>query len=103
MECYSTRPDPDILNCEVKWALGYEQHYMSNTNGGDRIQDVLFKILKKKMMLLKGCKACVRHFGKLSSGQRTGKGQFPFQSLTRTLTENVQTTVLLCSFHMLAG
>ena len=41
------RPDPDILNCEVKWALGREQHYMNNTNGGDRIQDVLFKILKK--------------------------------------------------------
>ena len=40
------RPDPDILNCEVKWALGRERHYMSNTNGGDRIQDVLFKILK---------------------------------------------------------
>ena len=78
---------------------------MNNTNGGDRIQDVLFKIPPKIIiiiiiMLLKGCKPCVRNFGKLSSGQRTGKGQFPFQSLRRTMTENVQTTVLLCSFHM---
>ena len=30
--------------------------------------------------------------GKLSSGHRTGKGQFPFQSLTRVMPKNVQTT-----------
>ena len=31
-------------------------------------------------MLLKGCTQYARQFGKLSSGHRTGKGQFTFQS-----------------------
>ena len=42
-------------------------------------------------------------FGKLSSGHRTGKGQFSFQSQRRAMPKNVQTTVQLCSFHMLEG
>ena len=41
-------------------------------------------------------------FGKLSSGHRTGKGQFSFQSQRREMPKNVQTTVQLCPFHMLA-
>ena len=36
------------------------------------------------MMLLKSCIQYVSKFGKLSSGHRTGKGQFSFQSLRRT-------------------
>ena len=45
----------------------------------------------------------VSKFGKLSSGHRTGKGQFSFQSQRRAMPKNVQITVQLCSFHMLAG
>ena len=41
-------------------------------------------------------------FGKLSSGPRTGKGQFSFQYQRRAMPKNVQTTVQLHSFHMLA-
>ena len=41
-------------------------------------------------------------FGKLSSGHRTGKGWFSLQSQRRAMPKNVQTTVQLCSFHMLA-
>ena len=41
-------------------------------------------------------------FGKLSSGQRTKKGQFSFQSQRRAMTKNAQTTTKLHSFHMLA-
>ena len=37
----------------------------------------------------------------LSSGHRTGKGQFSFQSQRRVMPKNVQTTVQLCLFHML--
>ena len=37
-----------------------------------------------------------------SSSHRTGKGQFSFQSLRKAMPKNVQTTVLLHSFHMLA-
>ena len=41
-------------------------------------------------------------FGKLSSGHRTGKGWFSLQSQRRAMPKNVQTTVQLCSFHILA-
>ena len=40
-------------------------------------------------------------FGKLSSGHRTRKGQFSFQSQRRAMPMNVQTTVQLHLFHML--
>ena len=43
----------------------------------------------------------VSKFGKLSSGHRTGKGQFSFQSQKRAMPKNVQTTIQLRSFHML--
>ena len=53
-------------------------------------------------MLLKCCTHYVSKFGKLSSGHRTGKGQFSFQSQRRAMPKSAQTTVLLRSFHMLA-
>ena len=52
-------------------------------------------------MLWKCCTQFVSKSGKLSSSHRTGKGQFSFQSQRRELPKNVQTTVQLCSFHML--
>ena len=52
-------------------------------------------------MLLKCCTHYVSKFRKLSSGHRTGKGQFSFQSQRRAMPKNVQTTGQLCSFHML--
>ena len=55
----------------------------------------------EKMMLLKCCTQYASQFGKLSSGQRTGKGQFSFQSQRRAMPKNVQTTVQLHSFHIL--
>ena len=39
-----THLEPDILECEVKWALG--SITMNKTSGGDGIPDELFKILK---------------------------------------------------------
>ena len=45
-----------------------------------------------KMMLLKGCTQYVSKFGKVSSGHRTGKGQFSFQSPKRAMPKNGQTT-----------
>ena len=35
-----------------------------------------------------------------SSGHRTGKGQFSFQSQRKTMPKNAQTTAQLHSFHM---
>ena len=40
--------------------------------------------------------------GKLSSDQRTGKGQFSFQSQRKAMPKNAQTTAQLHSSHMLA-
>ena len=51
-------------------------------------------------MLLKCCIHCIRKFGKLSSGHRTGNGQFSFQSQRRAMPKNAQTTPQLHSFHM---
>ena len=39
-----THPEPDILECEVKWALG--SITMNKTSGGDGIPVELFQILK---------------------------------------------------------
>ena len=39
-----THVEPDILECEVKWALG--SITMNKANGGDRIPIELFQILK---------------------------------------------------------
>jgi len=54
------------------------------------------------MMLLKCCTQYAGKFGKLSSGHRTGKGQFAFQSQRRAMPKNAQTTTQLHSTHTLA-
>ena len=41
-------------------------------------------------------------FGKLSSGHKTGKGHFSFQSQRKTISKNIQTTSQLHSSHILA-
>ena len=67
--------EPDILECEVKWAL--EGITMNKASGGDGIPVELFQILKDDAV--KCCTQYASKFGKLSSGHRTGKGQFSFQ------------------------
>ena len=39
-----THPEPDILECEVKWALG--SITMNKASAGDEIPAELFQILK---------------------------------------------------------
>ena len=53
-------------------------------------------------MLWKCCIQYARKFGELSSGHRTGKGQFSFQSQRKAMPKNAQTTAQLHSSHMLA-
>ena len=55
-----------------------------------------------KMMLWKCCIQYASKFGKLSSGHRTGKGQFSFQSQRKAMPKNVHTTTQLHSSHMVA-
>ena len=52
-------------------------------------------------MPLKRCTQYASKFGKLSSGHRTGKGQFSFQSQRKAIQKNVQTTAQLHSSHTL--
>ena len=88
---------PDILGCEVKWALG--SIATNKASGGDGIPAELFQILKDDAV--KCCTQYASKFGKLSSGHRTGKGQFSFQSQRKAMPKNAQTTTQLHSFHML--
>ena len=53
-------------------------------------------------MLWKCCTQYASKFGKISSGHRTGKGQFSFQSQRKAMPKNVQTTTQLHSSHTLA-
>ena len=54
-----------------------------------------------KMMLWKCCTQYASKFGKLSSGHRTRRGQFSFQSQRKAMPKNAQTTAQLHSSHML--
>ena len=80
--------EPDILKCEVKWALG--NITMDKVSGGDEIPAELFQILKDETV--KVLHSVCSKTGKLSSGHRTGKGQFSFKSQRRAMPKNVQTT-----------
>ena len=52
-------------------------------------------------MLWKCCTQYASKFGKLNSGQRTGKDQFSFQCQRKAMPKNAQTTAQLHSFHTL--
>ena len=54
-----------------------------------------------KLMLWKCCTQYASKSGKLSSGHRTGKGPFSFQSQIKAMPKNAQTTTQLHSFHTL--
>ena len=89
---------PDILECEVKWALGSLTR--NKTGGGDGIPVELFQILKDDAMEV--LHSIWQKIWKLSSGHRTGKGQFSFQSQRRAMPKNAQTTTQLHSSRMCA-
>ena len=84
-----THLEPDILECEVKWALG--SITTNKASGGDGIPVELFQILKDDAVV-KCCTQYVSKFGKLSRGHRTGKGQFAVQSQRKAMPKNAQTT-----------
>ena len=93
-----THLEPDILECEVKWALGNITSY-DKASGGDGIPVELFQILKDDAV--KVLHSICQQIWKLSSGQRTGKGSFSFQSQRKAMPKNAQTTAQLHSSHML--
>ena len=92
-----THLQPNILECEVKWALG--SITINKANGGDGIPGGLFEILKDD-----AAKCCIQlssKFGKLSSSHRTGKGQLSLQSQRKAMPKNARTTTQLRSSHTL--
>ena len=93
-----THLEPDILECEVMWALG-RSITMNKASGGDGIPVELFQILKDDAV--KCYNQYASKFGKLSSGHRARKGQFSFQSQRKAMPKNIQTTAQLHSFHIL--
>ena len=80
-----THLEPGILEYEVKWALG--SITTNKTSGGDGIPDELFRVLKDDAV--KVLHSICHKFGKLSSGHRTGKGQFSFQPQRKAMPKNV--------------
>ena len=94
-----THLEPNIPECEVKWALGSTT--TNKASGGDGIPVELFQILKDDAM--KCCTQYASKFGKLSSGHSTGKGQFSFQSQRKAMPKNAQTTAQLHSSHMIVN
>ena len=97
-EGFITHLEPEILECEVKWALG--RITTNKASGGDGIPVELFQILKDDSM--KVLHLICQQIWKLSSGHRTGKGQFSLQSQRKAMPKNVQTTAQLPSSHTLA-
>ena len=73
-----THLEPDILECEVKWAL--RSITMNKASGDDEVPVELFQILKDDTVKVLHSIFAARKFGKLSSGHKTVKDQFSFQS-----------------------
>ena len=92
-----THLEPDILECNVKWALG--NITTTKASGGDGISIELFQILKDDAV--KVWHSICQKISKLSSGHRTGKGQFSFQSQRKAMPNDVQNTMQLHSSHTL--
>ena len=67
-----THIEPDILECEVKWALG--SITMNKTNGGDGIPVELFQILKDDVVQV--LHSIYQQIWKTYQWHRTGKGVF---------------------------
>ena len=78
--------EPDILECEVNWALG--SFTMNKASGGDGIPAELFQILKDDAV--KVLHSIFKQIWKTQQWPQTGKDQFSFQSLRKAMPKNVQ-------------
>ena len=81
-----THLELDILECEVKWALG--SITTNKASGGDGIPVELFQILKDDAV--KVLYSICQQIWKTQQWPRTGKGQFSFQSQRNAMPKNVQ-------------
>ena len=86
-----THLEPDILECEVNWAL--ESITTNKASGGDGIPVELFQILKDDAV--KVLYSICQQIWKTQQWLQTGKGQFSFQSQRKAMPKNAQTTAQL--------
>ena len=92
-----THLEPDILQCEVKWALG-----STNTNkasGGDGIPVELFQILQDDAV--KVLHSICQQIWTTQQWPQDWKSQYSFQSQRKAMAKNAQTTAQLHSSHKL--
>ena len=80
--------EPDILECEVKWALG--SIITNKASGGDGIPVELFQTLKDDAV--KVLHSVCQQIWKTQHGHRTGKCRFSFQFQRKAMPKNAQTT-----------
>ena len=92
-----THLEPDILECEVKWAL--ESITMNKASEGDGIPVELFQILKDDAV--KVLHSICQQIWKTQQWPQDWKGQFSFQSQRKAMPKNAQTTTQLHSSHKL--
>ena len=88
---------PDILECEVKWAL--ESITTNKASGGDRIPVELFQILKDDAV--KVLHSICQQIWKTQQWPQDWKGPSSFQSQRKAMPKNAQTTTQLHSSHTL--
>ena len=89
--------EPDILECEVKWAL--ESITTNKASGGDGIPVELFQILKDDAV--KVLHSICQQIWKTQQWPQDWKGQFSFQSQSKAMPKNAQTNEQLHSSHTL--
>ena len=92
-----THPEPDSLECEVKWALG--SITTNKASGGHGIPVELFQILKDGAG--KVLHSICQQIWKTQQWPQDWKRSVSFQSQRKAKTKNEQTTAWLHSFHML--
>ena len=92
-----SHPEPDFLECEVKWALG--SPVANRASGCNGIPAELFKTLKDDA--IRCYSQYVSKAGRPSSGHRTGKGQSSSRFPRRVVLKNVLTIRQLHSSPML--
>ena len=88
----------DILECEVKWALG--SITTNKASEGDGIPAEPFQIVKDDAVKVLHSKC--QQIWKTQQWWQDWKGQFSLQSQRRAMPKNIQATVQLCSFYMIA-
>ena len=82
-----THLQPDILECEVKWALG---SITTKASGGDAIPVELFQILEDDAV--KVLHSICQQIWKTQQWPQDWKRSFSIQSQRKAMPKNVQTT-----------